>query len=137
VVTAGPATAVKEQIMQQHITSGLWNYKPNVSPTDADVVGYEVEATDGKIGVIDAANRETDDSHFVVDTGFWIFGKKRLIPAGVVASIDHVQRRVTVRLSKDDIRDAPDWDDRWTEQEWHAHHERYYSSFGWMPGGVD
>ena len=26
--------------------------------------------------------------YLVVDTGFWIFGKKRLIPAGVVTHVD-------------------------------------------------
>ena len=45
-------------------------------------MGYDVEATDGSIGKIGAATNDASSCYVVVDTGFWIFGKKRLIPAG-------------------------------------------------------
>ena len=48
------------------------------------MTGFDVEAIDGSIGKIDESSFEADNSHIVVDTGFWIFGKKRLIPAGAV-----------------------------------------------------
>ena len=56
----------------------------DVDPAASDLVGYDVEATDGHIGKIDEASNEAAGQYLVVDTGFWIFGKKRLIPAGVV-----------------------------------------------------
>ena len=56
------------------------------SGTFEKLVGYDVEATDGHIGKIDEASTETDRNYLVVDTGFWIFGKKRLVPAGVVVA---------------------------------------------------
>ena len=79
-----------------------------------DLVGYDVEATDGSIGKIDEATTEASSSYLVVDTGFWIFGKKRLIPAGVVSGVDHDSKNVYVNLTKEQIKSAPDYDrDTW------------------------
>jgi len=52
-----------------------------------------------------------------LDTGFWIFGKKRMIPAGVITRIDHDDRNVYVTLTKDQIKQAPDFDETRREQE--------------------
>src|SRR5436853_5100587 len=53
-------------------------------PALPDLTGFDVEATDGHIGKIDEATMKEDAACLVVDTGFWIFGKKRMLPAGVV-----------------------------------------------------
>jgi hypothetical protein len=53
----------------------------------------------------------------VVDTGFWIFGKKRMIPAGVISRVDHDDRQVYVALTKDQIKQAPDFEEARREQE--------------------
>ena len=57
-----------------------------------DLTGFDVEATDGHIGKIDEATMAEGSTCLVVDTGFWIFGKKRMIPAGVVRAIDADER---------------------------------------------
>ena len=89
----------------------LYSYRTGVLPTSAaDVTGFDVQATDGDIGKIDEATDETSASCLVVDTGFWIFGKKRLIPAGVVTSVDTNDRKVFVAMTKDQIKNAPDYD---------------------------
>ena len=75
-----------------------------------DVTGYDVEARDGHIGKVDEATNEPSSSCLVVDTGFWIFGKKRMIPAGVVQRIDPDEKKVYVSMTKDQIKDAPDYD---------------------------
>ena len=75
-----------------------------------DVTGYDVEATDGHIGKVDEATNEPQSSCLVVDTGFWIFGKKRMIPAGVVQRIDPDEKQVFVGMTKDQMKDAPDYD---------------------------
>ena len=75
-----------------------------------DVTGYDVEATDGHIGKVDEATNEPSSSCLVVDTGFWIFGKKRMIPAGMVQRIDPDEKRVYVGMTKDQMKDAPDYD---------------------------
>ena len=66
----------------------MWDYRTDLGAFDRDLVGYDVEATDGSIGKIDESTNDVGASYLVVDTGFWIFGKKRMIPAGVVERID-------------------------------------------------
>jgi hypothetical protein len=91
-----------------------WTYRdPSLatSLTQQQVIGYEVEALDGSIGKIDDATLETDSGHVVVDTGPWIFGKKVMLPAGVLRNVDHNNKKVFVNRTKDEIKDAPEFDD--------------------------
>ena len=77
-----------------------------------DVTGYAVEATDGHIGTIDEASFDEDARGcIVVDTGFWIFGKKRLIPAGLIRDVDWDGKVVFLSCTKDDVKGAPDLDE--------------------------
>ncbi len=76
-----------------------------------DLTDYEVEATDGHIGKVDATNNGTNYHSLVVDTGFWISGKKRVIPGGVVQYIDAADRRVYLSCTKEQVRGAPDYDE--------------------------
>ncbi len=109
-----------------------WTYRSDISSLDRDLVGYDVEASDGHIGKIDAATRETDSDHLVVDTGFWIFGKKRLIPAGVASSVDTETNTVHVNMTKDQIKNAPDWDANWTNDDASRdNYSSYYDPYGW------
>jgi hypothetical protein len=64
----------------------------------------------------------------VVDTGFWIFGKKRLIPAGVVRSIDDDNQKVYLSLTKDEVKSAPDFDEQ--RRDYRDEYDSYYSRFG-------
>jgi hypothetical protein len=77
-----------------------------------DITGYDVEATDGNIGKVDDATYENGEGALVVDTGFWIFGKKRMLPAGVVQGVDEDSHKVFVSCSKDEIKQAPDYDEQ-------------------------
>ena len=91
--------------------SELYVYRSGVLPTTIkNLDGYDVEATDGSIGKVDEATNETSSSYLVVDTGFWIFGKKRLIPAGVVRRVDDREKKIYVAMTKDQIKNAPDYD---------------------------
>jgi hypothetical protein len=106
--------------------SNTWTYHDGAWSEGDEVVGYEVEAIDGTVGKVDEATSETGRSYVVVDTGFWIFDKRRLIPAGLVASIDHDARTVTVTLSKDQIKAAPDYDESAPHDEVRRRHEEHY-----------
>lgn len=113
-----------------------WRYREATWSEGGDLVGYDVEATDGHIGKIDAATAETDASYVVVDTSGWITGKRRLIPAGLVTHVDHDARTVTVTLSKDQVRAGPNYEegidaDRITMSE----HSEYYGPFSWWKIG--
>ncbi len=84
----------------------------------ASAVGYEVEALDGSIGKVDDATGDAAGiGHIVVDTGPWIFGKKVLLPAGVIREIDDEEERVYVNRTKDQIKDAPEFDDSLIDDE--------------------
>jgi hypothetical protein len=75
----------------------------------SDVSGWDVEALDGSIGKIDEATAEAGN-WMVVDTGFWIFGKKRMLPESVIDRVDVANKKVYVNRTKAEIKDAPDWD---------------------------
>jgi len=98
--------------------SDVWAYRTDLENREEDLVGYAVEAEDGHIGKVDKSTIDADYSHLVVDTGFWIFGKKRMIPAGVITRIDPSTKSVSVNMTKDEIKGAPDWND--TTSELHA-----------------
>jgi hypothetical protein len=112
--------------------SNLWTYRQGTDLNGQDLVGYDVEAIDGGIGKIDAATQQTDTSHVVVDTGWWIFDKKRLIPAGAIATVDHEAQQVSVQMTKDQIKSAPDFDESLDlDAENRKAYEEYYRPFGW------
>ena len=106
--------------------ASLWEYETSVLRPDRDVVGYDVEAADGRIGKIDEASNEAASSYLVVDTGFWIFGKKRLIPAGVIRRVDDEDRTVHVSMTKDQIKSAPDYEAH--DRDDRDRYETYYGS---------
>ena len=94
-----------------------------------DVTGYGVEALDGSIGKIDEATYDTGSGYLIVDTGTWIFGKKVMLPAGVVLRVDTTDEKVYVNRMKDEIKDAPELEDFKDE----AYREKLGSYYG--PGG--
>src|SRR5687768_18545173 len=114
---------------RRDITMDTWQYRDSSWTQGSDLGGYDVEATDGSIGKVDDATDDISASYIVVDVGFWIFGKKRLIPAGAVSGVDHESKSVMVAMTKDQIKNAPDYDsDTWDEESRSAH-EGYYSPY--------
>ena len=71
---------------------------PESSWSTLDLSGYSVEATDGGIGKVDNDTNEVGSGSLIVDTGPWIFGKKVMIPAGVIARVDENDRCIWVNL---------------------------------------
>jgi len=92
------------------------NYKQEIFGGD-DIKGYEVySATDEKIGgIYDALVDETGRFRYlVIDTGFWVFGKKVLAPIGRVR-MDYDRRRVYITgLTKDQVERLPEYNDNMT-----------------------
>ena len=76
----------------------IWTFRTAEPLGDIDVTGYSVEATDGGIGKVDEATYEVGGSYLVVDTGPWIFGKKVLLPAGLIDR-DRSRERNGLRLA--------------------------------------
>lgn len=107
----------------------LWNYRPDTKVADVDIVGFDVEASDGHIGKIDDASEVVDSSHLVVDTGFWIFGKKRVIPARAVKQVNVDEETVFIDMTKEQVKDAPDHHPEWTETDRRAEMSDYFVPF--------
>ena len=95
----------------------MWNYRQQTEAADVDVTGFGVEAIDGSIGKVDGATYDTDSSSIVVDTGPWIFGKKVLIPASALETADLTDRKVYLRLTKDQIKESPELSDAMTDED--------------------
>ena len=97
-------------------STDIWTYRESGAlgvdmGRGVDVTGYSVDAIDGGIGKVDEASYDVGSSYLVVDTGPWIFGKKVLLPAGVVDRIDAVAETVYVNRTKDQIKDSPEFDE--------------------------
>jgi hypothetical protein len=94
----------------------LWEFNvvktPPMDLANLDLAGFTVEARDGGIGKVDEATHEAGGSFIVVDTGPWIFGKKVMLPAGVIRDIELDTETVFVDLTKDEIKDAPEFDEK-------------------------
>jgi hypothetical protein len=100
--------------------SDVWTYRDTTLGTatsGSDVVGYHVEALDGSIGKVDEATYDAGAAYIVVDTGPWIFGKKVMLPAGVIRGADHDDETVFVNRTKDQIKNAPEFNDTLTGDE--------------------
>jgi len=98
----------------------------------ASVIGYGVEALDGSIGKVDDTTLDTGAGTFVVDTGPWIFGKKVMLPIGVFRSVDPDEEKIYVNRTKDQIKDAPEFDESLINDQ--SYRGRLGSYYG--PGGA-
>ncbi|MGW2787246.1 PRC-barrel domain-containing protein [Streptomyces populi] len=93
------------------MSDSIWGYQPTTGHiAGTDLTGYKVEATDGSIGKVDKHSDDVDSAYLVVDTGVWIFGKHVLLPAGTVQRVDQEEQKVYVALTKDQIKDSPEFD---------------------------
>jgi hypothetical protein len=113
----------------------IWTYSATVAPT-VDLSGFKVEALDGGIGKVDEATNEAGGSFLVVDTGPWIFGKKVMLPAGLIRDVDLDTETVFVSRTKDQIKNAPEFDEkRYLDQGYRNKVGSYYGPGG--PGYSD
>jgi hypothetical protein len=108
----GKPDRAKGDTMTEH---GIWGYREAIlgeeSTGDMDLVGFAVEAIDGSIGKVDEASHDIGRSYIVVDTGHWIFGRRVVLPAGVIERVDPEHGRIFVGRTKDEIKSAPPYDD--------------------------
>jgi hypothetical protein len=109
----------------------LWDFNVVTTPAmelaNLDLTSFKVDARDGSIGKVDEATHEAGGSFVVLDTGPWIFGKKVMLPAGVIRDIDLDTETVFVDLTKDEIKNAPEFDEkRYREQSYRTELGEYY-----------
>jgi hypothetical protein len=108
----------------------IWTFQVTTTP-NLDLTGFKVEALDGSIGKVDEATYDAGGSFLVVDTGPWIFGKKVLLPAGLIRDIDLDTETVFVSRTKDQIKNAPEFDPkRYRDQDYRNQVGSYYDRGG-------
>jgi hypothetical protein len=109
------------------VNSDIWDFPPASGyQVGTDLTGFAVEAADGRIGQVDTQVTEPGGSYLVVDTGTWILGRRVLLPAGVIARVRPAARVVDVERTKDEIKNAPEFD----PEQHPGHHEKvggYYN----------
>ena len=92
------------------MTADLWTFGA-VAPEGSeksDIVGYKVVAMDDDdAGRVIEAIYEPGSSCIVVETGPWLLGRRVVIPAALVRSMDEVERTITVSLTQGQIKAAP------------------------------
>jgi len=113
----------------------IWTFR-DTTLSQQNLSGLKVEALDGSIGKVDEASNDVSGSFIVVDTGPWIFGKKVLLPAGVVSRVDLDTETVFVNRTKDQIKNAPEYDEDKNQDV--SYRERYRGDVGsyYGPGGA-
>jgi hypothetical protein len=113
------------------INRETWTYPSDLTSGDIDLTGYKVEALDGDIGKIDEATYDTGTSYVVVDTGPWIFGRKVMLPASVIDRVEPADEQVFVNRTKDEIKNAPEFDeDRHDDDAYRTELGSYYGRGG-------
>ncbi|WP_445633393.1 PRC-barrel domain protein [Nostoc sp. DSM 114161] len=90
------------------------NYRDSFDGHDIKGLGVYTQGTDEKIGSVNDVLVDEDGHirYLVVDLGFWIFGKKVLLPIGR-ARIDYNSDRVyTIGLTREQAEDLPEFNER-------------------------
>jgi hypothetical protein len=90
-----------------------WNFRPDVAVEvqGAKLAGHRVEASDGKVGTVVTASLAPGDSYLIVNTGWWVLGKRIQLPAGTVNHVDRSERRIYLDRTKAQVKAAPTGND--------------------------
>ena len=88
----------------------VWQYRENTWG-DSTSRGSASRRSTARSARSTTATRRRRRAAIVVDTGPWIFGKKVMLPAGVIDRVDFDDEKVFVNRTKDEIKNAPEYDD--------------------------
>src|SRR5919204_3564502 len=97
-----------------------------------DIVGYDVEDLQGKIGEVDTTTEELVPSFISVDTLTSLTRGAVILPAALIERVDHGARTIHVDRRHKEIRNAPESLDDETDRDdgYLGELRRYYG-----PGG--
>ena len=87
-----------------------WEYRPDAGFAErTDLIGYTVVAADGDIGHVEATY-DSRPAYLEVDVGSFFGGRELMLPAGLIERIDSAEKKVYVDRTRDQIKDAPRYD---------------------------
>jgi hypothetical protein len=91
--------------------SEVWTL-PDEALARIDISGFKVVARDGTIGRVAQAFETSGGGHFVVEPGVAMpLGRQLIVPAGLVERVEIDDQRVFVRAGKEQIKNAPEFDE--------------------------
>jgi hypothetical protein len=83
-----------------------WEYRADAGFAEGtDLTGYTVVAVDGDIGHVEASY-DSRPAYLEVDIASF-FGRAVMLPAGLVERIDSTEKKVYVDRTRDQIKEAP------------------------------
>lgn len=90
------------------------SYRDTFEGHDIKGLGVYTQGTDEKIGTVSdvLVDEEGHFRYLVVDLGFWIFGKKVLLPIGRARVDYNVDRVYTIGLTREQAEDLPEFNER-------------------------
>ncbi|MBC1218985.1 DUF2382 domain-containing protein [Nostoc sp. UCD121] len=90
------------------------NYRDTFEGKEINGLGVYTQGTDEKIGTVSdvLVDEEGHFRYLVVDLGFWIFGKKVLLPIGRARIDYNVDRVYTIGLTREQAEDLPEFSER-------------------------
>jgi len=103
----------------------LKDFDPNYRDADDDIKGLDVytESTNEMIGTVSdvLVDQEGKFRYLVVELGFWIYGKKVLLPIAL-SQINLNAQRIYANLSREQAEDLPEYHDNSTTD--HSYEEQ-------------
>jgi hypothetical protein len=115
-VAVSPETALEIQRAQEGMNESADKEVKNADPhlrSTREVIGYGINAEDGRIGHVEDFIVDENDwvlRYMVVDTINWLPGKKVITSPDWVKEIKWSESEVTVDVTRDVIKDCPQFD---------------------------
>ena len=98
-----------------------------------EVIGYHIQASDGELGHVDDFLLDLESwalRYLVIDTGNWWFGNKVLVSPDWVTDVRWIDKKVTVDLNRQSVKNSPAYDAASLDRAWEA---GYHAHFGKTP----
>lgn len=112
-VPVPPHTVAGEPAIEQHrVRAERGENDPHLRST-GEVAGYGIHASDGDIGHVEDFIIDTDGwavRYVIVDTINWWPARKVLVAPSRFVDVNWAERAVTVDLTRDQIRNGPEYD---------------------------
>jgi hypothetical protein len=89
----------------------LWSFPSGMIGHDDSVKGFEVEATDGHAGKVSWASYAPGESYLVVSQRHHLHEVHHVVPAAAVQRIDKSAQKLWLRLTREQVAEAPEHHD--------------------------
>jgi hypothetical protein len=89
----------------------VWSFPAGMLGKNDSVKGFEVEAADEHAGTVSWASYAPGESYLVVTHRHHLHDTDHVVPAGAVERIDSSERTVWLRLTRDQVVQAPEHHD--------------------------